>query len=212
LQEKAAAVYDLLDRAYPAAACSLSYTSPLELLVATQLAAQCTDKRVNMVTPALFKRFPTAEAFAEADIAEIGEMIRSTGFFRNKAKNIRECCCILAEKHNGEVPEDMETLLALPGVGRKTANLMLGDIFNKPAVVVDTHCIRISNRIGLVNTKNPEKIEKLLRGMLPPEDSSDFCHRMVLHGRAVCTARNPTCGACSIAGLCNYGKYGTITG
>jgi endonuclease-3 len=192
----------LLEAAYPEPVCALEYTKDYELLFSARLAAQCTDARVNTVTPTLFGRYPTLEALAGADISELEDIIHPCGFFRTKARDIVAAAAMLIAGFGGRVPDTMDDLLRLPGVGRKTANLMLGDIHNKPAVVVDTHCIRLSNRIGLVSTKDPMKIETALREMLPPEKSSDFCHRLVLHGRAVCTARNPACNACCIAGLC----------
>ena len=174
-----------LARLYPDTACTLTYRTPLQLLVSTRLSAQCTDARVNMVTPALFEKYPDCEAFAGADVGELEEMIKSTGFFRAKARNIIDCANMLLEKHGGEVPGTMEELVALPGVGRKTANLMLGDAFGQPSYVVDTHCIRLTNRLGLTGSRDPEKIEADLRRMLPPEESTLFCHRLVDHGRAV---------------------------
>ena len=194
----------LLLAEYPEADCTLDYAKPHELLFSVRLAAQCTDERVNQVTPALFARFPTLEAFAEADVGEVEQYVHSCGFFRAKAKDIVECSKVLLEKYNGQVPSTMEELVALPGVGRKTANLILGDVFHIPgSTVVDTHCIRISNRLGLVdNLKEPEKIEKELRKVLPPESSSQFCHCIVLHGRAVCDARKPLCESCCVKHLC----------
>jgi len=193
----------LLEIEYPLAECSLNYEKDYELLFSTRLAAQCTDERVNKITPALFKCFPTLEAFAGADVSEVEKYVHSCGFYRSKASDIIKCARILLEKYNGRVPDTMEELLKLPGVGRKTANLILGDVYGKPAVVVDTHCMRLSNRIGLVdNLKDPVKIEMELRKILPPEKSSDFCHRLVLHGRAVCTARKPRCEDCCIKHLC----------
>ncbi len=199
-------IIKLLEKEYPDALCSLNYKDTLQLLIATQLSAQCTDARVNMVTPELFKKYPDAKAFANAKTEDVEEAIKSTGFYHNKAKNIIACCKKICEEHNGKVPDTMEELTALPGVGRKTANLVLGDAFGKPAVVVDTHCIRITNLIGLTNNKEPEKIEKDLREILPPDKSNDFCHRMVLHGRAVCVARRPKCDKCVIKELCDYGS------
>ena len=192
----------LLEEAYSEPLCALNYKKDYELLFAARLAAQCTDARVNTVTPTLFKRYPDLESIASADIGEIEEIIHSCGFYRVKTRDIVSAASILIGKFNGRVPDTMEELLELPGVGRKTANLMLGDIHKKPAVVVDTHCIRLSNRIGLVKTKNPGKIEAELRAMLPPDKSSDFCHRLVLHGRAVCPARSPACNRCCIAEIC----------
>lgn len=192
-----------LEDAYPLAECSLEYEKDYELLFSVRLAAQCTDARVNMITPALFERFPTLEAFAEADVSEVETYIHSCGFFRSKAKDIVNCAQVLLLQHGGRVPDTMEELVKLPGVGRKTANLILGDVYHKPAVVVDTHCIRLSNRMGLVDgLKDPVKIETALRAILPPEKSSDFCHRLVLHGRAVCDARKPQCALCCVRLVC----------
>ncbi len=197
-------IVDTLDKEYPEAKCSLEYGKDYELLFSVRLAAQCTDERVNMITPALFSRFPTLEDFASADVEEVEKYIRSCGFFRAKARDIVLCAQALIERHGGKVPGTMAELTALPGVGRKTANLILGDIFHQPgATVVDTHCIRLSNRIGLVdNLKDPVKIEMELRKLLPPEKSSDFCHALVFHGRAVCTARAPKCAECCLRHLC----------
>ena len=195
-------IIERLEIQYPEAECSLDYVDPLQLLISTQLAAQCTDARVNLVTPALFAQYPDAKAFAEADLHALEEMIRSTGFYHNKAKNIIACCRRLCQVYNGQVPGTMEELLSLAGVGRKTANLVLGDAFGQPAVVVDTHCIRLSTRLGLTLNKEQEKIERDLRKILPPDKSNDFCHRLVLHGRAVCSARKPKCERCTLADLC----------
>ena len=193
----------LLEDQYPDAVCALEYENDYELLFAARLSAQCTDARVNMVTPELFSRYPTLESLAGADTEELERIIHSCGFFRSKARDISAAAAMLLSEFGGRVPDTMDDLLRIPGVGRKTANLMLGDIYKKPAVVVDTHCIRLSNRIGLVSTADPVKIETELRKILPPECSSDFCHRLVLHGRAVCTARNPACGDCGIVSVCN---------
>ena len=195
---------------YPEAVCSLHYEKDYELLFSVRLSAQCTDERVNMVTPALFERFPTLEAFAEADVSEVECYVHSCGFYHAKARDLVNCAIMLLEKHGGKVPSTTEELTALPGVGRKTANLILGDIFRVPgSVVVDTHCIRIANRLGLVDgLKEPEKIEKALRQILPPETSSDFCHCIVLHGRAVCDARRPNCEACCLKDLCETYEQG----
>ena len=189
---------------YPEANCTLDYEKPYELLFSVRLAAQCTDERVNKVTPALFARFPTLASIASADVAEVEKYVHSCGFFRAKARDIVACANVLQEKYGGEVPHTMEELTALPGVGRKTANLILGDVFHIPgSVVVDTHCIRLSNRLGLVDDlKEPEKIERELRKVLPPESSSQFCHCIVLHGRAVCDARSPQCEKCCLRELC----------
>jgi len=197
-------IIKLLEECYPDAICALEYKKDYELLFATRLAAQCTDARVNIVTPVLYKRYPTLEALAGADINELEDIVHPCGFYRVKARDIIAASAMLLGEFGGRVPDTMEELLRLPGVGRKTANLILGDVYNKPAVVVDTHCIRLSNRIGFVNTKDPVKIETALRKVLPPDKSSDFCHRLVLHGRAVCTARNPACAICSLAGICRW--------
>ena len=196
----------LLEEEYPAALCSLEYDVDWQLLFSVRLSAQCTDERVNMVTPALFERFPTLEAFAGADVEEVEKYVHSCGFYRAKARDIVSCAKVLLEKYNGELPRTMEELTALPGVGRKTANLILGDVFRVPgSTVVDTHCIRISNRLGLVkDLKDPVKIEMQLRQQLPPETSSDFCHCIVLHGRAVCDARKPACERCCLKEHCDY--------
>lgn len=202
-KEKVAAIREIFNEVYPDADCSLDYTNPLHLLIATQLAAQCTDARVNLVTPALFARYPTARDFADADIFELQEYIRSTGFFRNKAKNIIACCQMLIEKFGGEVPSAMEELTSLPGVGRKTANIIIGDIYHKPAIVVDTHAKRITNRLGLTRNTDPVKIEFDLRKIVPPDYSATFCHQLVYHGRAQCKAQRPDCSTCPISHLCD---------
>ena len=192
-----------LKERYPSALCALQYEKDYELMIAVRLSAQCTDARVNLITPALFARFPTLDAFADADIAEVETYVHSCGFYRQKAKDIVQACQILRAEHGGKVPDTMEALLKLPGVGRKTANLLLGDIYRRPgSVVCDTHCIRISNRLGLASGKEPEKVEKQLRAILPPEESSDFCHRIVLFGRDLCTARSPKCGECPLRPFC----------
>lgn len=193
-----------LEEEYPLADCTLDYKKDYELLFSVRLAAQCTDARVNMVTPALFERFPTLQSFAEAEAEDIEKYIHSCGFYRAKARDIAAAARMLVEDFGGKVPDTMEQLLKLPGVGRKTANLILGDIYNVPgSTVVDTHCIRLSNRLGLVDgLKDPVRIEAELREQLPPEKSSDFCHRIVLHGRAVCTARKPDCAACCLNDIC----------
>ena len=195
-----------LEREYPLAECSLQYEKDYELLFAVRLAAQCTDERVNKVTPALYERFPSLEAFAAAEVEEVEKYIHSCGFFRSKARDIVLCAQMLLAQHGGKVPGTMEELLKLPGVGRKTANLILGDIYQIPgSTVVDTHCIRLSNRMGLVDDlKDPVKIEMALRKVLPPEKSSDFCHRLVLHGRAVCSARAPRCENCCVRQFCRH--------
>ena len=196
-------IISALEKEYPDAQCSLQYQKDYELLFATRLAAQCTDERVNKQTPALYSRYPSLEDIAGADIEELEEYIRPCGFYHSKARDIVLCANALLERHGGRVPDTIEELTALPGVGRKTANLILGDVFGKTAYVVDTHCIRLTNRIGIVDgLKEPEKIEAVLRKTLPPEKASDFCHRMVLHGRAVCPARKPQCEKCCIKHLC----------
>ena len=209
-QEQIDGIVARLEEEYPLADCTLDYGKDYELLFSVRLAAQCTDERVNQITPALFARFPTLESFAEADIEEVERYVKPCGFYHTKARDIVECAKVLLIRHGGKVPGTMEELLKLPGVGRKTANLILGDVFKAPgAVVVDTHCIRLSNRMGLVdNVKDPAKIEPILRAELPPEKSSDFCHRLVLHGRAVCTARAPKCELCCVRDLCQTGSGG----
>ena len=192
-----------LENEYPSALCSLDYRKDYELLFSVRLAAQCTDERVNKITPALFKAFPTLEAFAAADIAEVEKYIRSCGFYHHKARDIVLAAQMLLSDFNGKVPDNMEDLLRIPGVGRKTANLILGDIFHQPAVVTDTHCIRIANLLGMTDSKIPVKVEQQLREQLPPEKSSDFCHRLVLHGRAVCVARRPKCAICCLNPWCD---------
>jgi len=207
-KQTALAIIDGLKALYPDALCSLQYEKDYELLFAVRLSAQCTDERVNKVTPALYERFPTLEAFAEADVEEVGQYIHSCGFFRGKSNDIVRCAQMLLSEYGGKVPGTMEDLLRLPGIGRKTANLILGDIYKTPgSVVADTHCIRISGRLGLTDgTKDPVKVEAQLREILPPEESNDFCHRMVLHGRAVCTARQAKCGECTLAKWCKYAQ------
>ena len=202
-KQRAVLAVEALKKEYPDAICSLTYTEPLQLLIATRLSAQCTDARVNMVTPALFERFPTLNAFCDGPVEDIEEIIRSCGLYKTKAKDIVNMCIMLRDRFGGKVPDTIEQLTALPGVGRKTANLMIGDIFKKPAVVVDTHCIRITGRLGFHTIKDAAKIEKILRDILPPEESNDFCHRLVYHGRDVCTARTaPHCDRCCLAELC----------
>lgn len=201
-KELALRCVEALKAEYPGAVCSLEYQDPLQLLIATRLSAQCTDARVNLVTPALFARFPTLEAFCEGTEEEIGELIRSCGFYNSKSKDILAACRMIRDEFGGRVPDTIEDLTRLPGVGRKTANLVVGDIYGKPAVVTDTHCIRIAGRIGLTRNTVPVKVEDDLRAVLPPEESNDFCHRLVLHGRAVCTARKASCEKCCLAEFC----------
>ncbi len=202
-KELAFLAVEALKREYPDAICSLEYRDPLQLLISTRLSAQCTDARVNLVTPALFARFPTLEAFCEGTEEEIGELIRSCGFYKIKSKDILAACKMIRDEFDGKVPDTIEELTRLPGVGRKTANLVVGDIYGKPAVVTDTHCIRIAGRLGLTPNTVPVKVEDDLRAVLPPEESNDFCHRLVLHGRAVCVARKPDCASCPLRPWCD---------
>ena len=205
MKKKALAVIELLKERYPDAPCALHYQKDYELMIAVRLSAQCTEARVNLVTPALFAAYPTLEAMASADVTDVENYIHSCGFFRQKAKDIVGACQLLLEKHNGKVPDTMEALLQLPGVGRKTANLLLGDLYGVAgSVVCDTHCIRICGKLGLSQGKEPEKVEKQLRKILPPEESSDFCHRIVLFGREICTARAPKCEQCPLAIHCKH--------
>ena len=200
------AIVNELKALYPDSICSLDYPKPYELLFAVRLAAQCTDERVNKVTPALFTRYPSLESLAEADVSEVESYIHSTAFFRAKARDIVAASQMLLSEFGGKVPDNMDDLLRLPGVGRKTANLILGDVYNIPGVVVaDTHCIRISGKLGLTDgTKDPAKVEQQLRAILPPEESNNFCHRLVLHGRAVCMARKPDCSNCTLRPWCDF--------
>lgn len=200
--ERARKICEALKKLYPAAECTLNYSTPLELLIATQLSAQCTDARVNIVTAVLFERCKTAEDYVLIDTAELEEIIRSAGFYKNKAKNIKACCGRILEAYGGEIPDSMEDLLTLAGTGRKTANLVLGQLYKKPAIVADTHCIRLSNRMGLVSAQDPVKTENELKKLIPPDEQLDFCHRTVAHGRAVCTARNPKCAECGLYDIC----------
>lgn len=202
--ERAQGVMKIFDEIYPDVKCSLNYKTPLEMLIATQLSAQCTDARVNIVTESLFKKYTSAEDFANAKQEELENDIRSAGFYRSKARNIINCCQRIKDVYNGKVPDTMEDLLTLPGTGRKTANLVLGDVYHQPAVVVDTHCIRLSNRIGLVNTEDPVKIEVELKKLIPPQKQLKLCHQLVHHGRVRCNARKPDCGNCEINMYCKY--------
>ena len=205
MKQKALAIIELLKLQYPDALCALQYDKDYELMIAVRLSAQCTDARVNLVTPALFAAYPTLEAMANADISDVEKYIHSCGFYRQKAKDIVLACQMLIDKYDSKVPDTMDALLKLPGVGRKTANLLLGDIYAVPgSVVCDTHCIRICGKLGLSQGKEPEKVEMQLRAILPPEESSDFCHRIVLFGRDICTARNPKCDACPLSHLCSH--------
>lgn len=191
-----------LKEEYPDALCSLHADNPLELLIATRLSAQCTDARVNLVTPALFAKYPTLEDYCNAQVEDVEKLIHSCGFYHGKARHIIAMAQKIRDDYDGKVPDTMEGLTSLQGVGRKTANLILGDIYKKPAVVTDTHLIRLANRLGLVSTKDPYKVEMALKKLLPPEESNDFCHRAVLHGRAVCTARKANCEACCMQSFC----------
>ncbi len=205
-KQRAALAVQALKEEYPDAICSLTYSDPLQLLIATRLSAQCTDARVNLVTPRLFERFPDLDAFCGGTVEEIEEIIHSCGLYKTKARDILAMCQMLKSDFGGTVPDTIEVLTKLPGVGRKTANLVVGDIYGKPAVVTDTHCIRICGRLGLSSGKDPFQVEKQLRGILPPSESNDFCHRLVLHGRAVCTARNPRCEICRMRDFCLEAK------
>ncbi len=203
MKEKVNAIIEILKQRYPNALCALHYEKDYELMIAVRLSAQCTDARVNLVTPALFEAYPTLEAMANADIAHVEELVHSCGFYKHKARDIVLGCQMLLNDYGGKVPGTMEELLKIPGVGRKTANLLLGDLYSVPgSVVCDTHCIRICGRLGLSQGKEPEKVEAQLRAVLPPEESSDFCHRIVLFGRDCCTARNPDCGNCPLSLYC----------
>ena len=199
---RAGPINDTLRSLYPEASTALVHSSPLQLLIATILSAQCTDARVNMVTPSLFKRFKTAHDFAGCDDEELQQLIKSTGFFRNKANNIRACCKAIIERFGGEVPSTLAELVTLPGVGRKTANVVLGDAFNKPGITVDTHVGRVSRRLGLTRHMDPVKVEFALMDLLPQQEWTAFSHRLIFHGRAVCHARNPRCDLCALARLC----------
>ena len=205
-KQRAVLAVEALKKEYPDAICSLTYTEPLQLLIATRLSAQCTDARVNMVTPALFERFPTLNAFCDGPVEDSEEIIRSCGLYKTKARDIYAMCNKLRSDYNGVVPDTVEELTKLPGVGRKTANLVVGDIYHKPAVVTDTHCIRICGRLGLSEGKEPLKVEKQLRAVLPMDEANDFCHRLVLHGRAVCDARKPKCEICCMREFCKYAQ------
>ncbi len=203
MKKKIDAIIKALQARYKDALCALHYQKDYELMIAVRLSAQCTDARVNLVTPALFAAYPTLKAMAEAEISDVEKYIHSCGFYRQKASDIVNACKMLLTDYNGKVPHTMDDLLKLPGVGRKTANLLLGDLYAVPgSVVCDTHCIRICGRLGLSQGKEPEKVEMQLRKILPPEESSDFCHRIVLFGREICTARNPKCGECPLKEHC----------
>ncbi len=204
VQERALQCVTLLEQAYPDAICSLAYRKPYELLISTRLAAQCTDVRVNIVTEELYGKFPTLVELDSAPLAEIERIVHPCGLYKTKAKDIKGITRMLLDTYGGVVPDTMEELLKLPGIGRKTANLVLGDVYHKPAIVCDTHCIRITNLLGLSSGTDPYKVEMQLQAILPPEKSNDFCHRLVLHGRAVCKARSPQCGQCVLSLCCHY--------
>ena len=205
MKERVEGIISALKDTYKDPTCALHYAKDYELLFAVRLSAQCTDERVNKITPALFSAYPTLEAFANAELQDVEDLVHSCGFYHHKARDIILAAQMLLEKFQGKVPDNMEDLLSLPGVGRKTANLILGDIYKKPAVVCDTHCIRIAGKLGLTDgTKDPQKAEMQLWKVLPKEESSDFCHRIVLHGRAVCTARKPMCENCTLAPWCKF--------
>ena len=204
MNEKVASIIEILKNRYPDAPCALHYSKDYELMIAVRLSAQCTDARVNLVTPALFAAYPTLEAMAAADIAHVEELVHSCGFYKHKARDIVLACQMLLTDYSGKVPDKMDDLLRLPGVGRKTANLLLGDLYGVDgSVVCDTHCIRICGKLGLSKGKDPAKVEQQLRCILPPEESSDFCHRIVLFGRDCCTARSPKCAECPLSMWCN---------
>lgn len=201
-KQRALEIIELLKNEYPDVKCALTYQKPHELLIAVRLSAQCTDKRVNLVTPALFEKFPSIEAFAEAEVGEVEERIKSCGLFHTKAKDIVEMCRMLRDIYGGVVPDTIEELVKLPGVGRKTANLLVGDLYGKPAIVCDTHVIRLTNRLGLSKGKDAAQVEKQLREVIPQDEGLMLCHRLVWHGRLVCAARAPKCGECSLNTLC----------
>ena len=205
-KQRALEVIQLLKREYPDVKCTLDYEHAWQLLVSVRLAAQCTDARVDMITPLLYERFPDPGALADAEVSQIEEIVRPCGLGASKARDISKCMKVIHYEYADRVPDDMDALLALPGVGRKSANLILGDVFGKPAIVTDTHCIRLSNLIGLVDDeKDPYKVETALKKIVPPEEGNDLCHRFVVHGRAVCVARRPRCSECVLKGVCRYG-------
>ncbi len=201
-QEIALKAVEALEQLYPDAICSLTYKTAFELLIATRLSAQCTDRRVNMVTPELFAAFPDSQALANASIEQVEQIIKPCGLYKTKARDLIGIAKMLEAEYGGVVPDSIEELTRLPGIGRKTANLVCGDIYGKPAIVTDTHFIRLCNRLGLVNTTNPLKVENEMRKLLPREKSNDFCHRSVLFGRDICTARKANCEICALAVFC----------
>ena len=205
-KQRALLCVEALEKEYTDALCSLEASNPLELLIATRLSAQCTDARVNLVTPALFSKYPTLEDYCNAEISDIEEIIHSCGFYRAKAKDIKGMAIKIRDDFDGQVPDSIEKLTSLPGVGRKTANLIMGDVYKQPAIVADTHLIRITNLLGLTDSKDPFRVEMQLKKLLPPEKSNDFCHRIVLHGRAVCVARRPDCERCCMGEFCKSKK------
>ncbi len=205
-KERALKICELLKTVYPEAICQLNADTPFQLLVATRLSAQCTDARVNLVTPALFEKYPSENELAEAPVEDVENLIHSCGFYHGKARDLIGMAKDVRDIHNGVLPDTIEELTKLPGVGRKTANLILGDVYKKPAVVADTHVIRITNLLGLTDSKDPKKVELQLKKILPPEESNDFCHRIVLHGRAVCIARRPKCEECILKDVCKNRK------
>ena len=205
-KQRAILCVEALEKEYPEAICSLNYEDPLQLLIATRLSAQCTDERVNKVTPALFEKYPDLESFCNAEVSDIERLIYSCGFYKTKANDIKELSIKIRDEFGGRVPDSLEKLTSLPGVGRKTANLIMGDVYKQPAIVADTHLIRITNLLGLVETKDPKKVEIELKKIIPGEKSNDFCHRAVLHGRAVCIARRPQCAVCCMKDYCKSAK------
>lgn len=205
-KERANKICELLKLSYPEAVCQLNADTPFQLLVATRLSAQCTDARVNLVTPALFEKYPSENEMAEAPVEDIENLIHSCGFYHGKARDLIGMAQAVRDVHKGTLPDTIEELTKLPGVGRKTANLIVGDVYKKPAVVADTHVIRITNLLGLTDSKDPKKVEMQLKKILKPEESNDFCHRIVLHGRAVCIARRPKCTECILKDVCKSGK------
>ena len=206
MKKKVLIAVNALKEKYPDAICSLNAENPFQLLVATRLSAQCTDARVNIITPALFKELADPQSFKDAPVEQIEELIKSCGLYKTKAKDLKEMATMLVDKYDSQIPDSVEELTKLPGIGRKTANLIVGDVYKKPAVVTDTHFIRICNRLGFVNTDLPIKVEKAMRELLPPEESNDFCHRTVLFGREVCSARSPKCETCELKDICKHYK------
>lgn len=205
-KEKISFIINELNNLYPDAKCSLNYTKPYELLIATRLSAQCTDERVNKVTPELFSRYTSLEAFANAEFDDVCKIIHSCGFYKGKAKSIIEMSQQIIKDFNGRVPDNIDDLTKLSGIGRKTANLICGDIYGKPAIIADTHCIRLSSRLGFTDSDDPKKVELTLKKIIPQEHQTKFCHNLVHHGRAVCMARNPDCSNCTLSVVCSFVK------